>query len=100
MTDIRRLADGKTPGILRGKPFIVMRQSVRMRRTEEQKHSWEVFVSPEPEDSTTVDRKTAVRIIEAHHMSLAHSEACGQIYELPGKPFLKAYDRRPVSKAC
>lgn len=96
--DLRRLAEGDIPFILQGQPFIVMRQSVTLRRTEEQSAQWNLDLSPEEEDSYPISRETALSIIEANDMSLVHQEKSGQIYELPGQPFWEMY-HRPSKKA-
>lgn len=97
--DIRRLGEGDMPLTLADKPFIVMHQSVKMRMTGEQSFQWNIDFSPSEEDSFEIDRDTARRIIEANGMELAHTERSGQIYELPGRPFHRKYERRAPSLA-
>lgn len=91
--DIRRLAQGDVPPFLQDKPFIVMRYSVSAKFIDESAFQWGLYLSPEDGDSARIDRKTALSIIHANGMSLAHSEKCGQIYELPDRPFHATYCR-------
>lgn len=96
--DLRRLAEGDIPFTLRGRPFIIMHQSVTLRCTDEQSAQWNLDLSPDEEDSIPISRGTALAIIEANGMSLAHQKSCGQIYELPGQPFWEMY-HKPSQKA-
>lgn len=93
-SDLRRLAMGEMPLTLMGVPFIIMRQSVGLRHTEEQSTQWNLDTSPDEEDSIVIDRATAIDIIESQHMELAFTKSYGQIYELPGRPYLETYNRR------
>ena len=90
--DINRLAHGEVPFTMSGTPFIVMHQSVSLRMTGEQSFQWNIDFSSKEEDSIEIDRETALKIIEAHAMELAYDKKYGQIYELPGRPFLKTYE--------
>ena len=89
--DIKRLAQGEIPPFLQDKPFVILHYSVSARMIDESTFKWGLYLSPEDEDSATIDRQTALSIIRENGMSLALSIDCGQVYELPGKPFHAAY---------
>jgi len=90
--DIRRIANGDIPEILSGKPFVVIRQSVHILGMTDVEWAWEISFSPDIDDSIEIPRSLALDIIRNNNMDLSHREACGQIYEMPGQPFLKKYE--------
>lgn len=92
--EVSKLSTGEIPHTMTGQPFAVIRQSVTMILSDNQSWEWDVITSPKDSDTTEIDRDTAVKIIENHKMQLAYSSRDGQVYELPEKPFLEAYDRR------
>lgn len=88
------LAEGKVPNSLAGLPFAVMRESVTVPGHAGHGWQWSILTSPKDGDVTALDRRTALRIIDANGMKAYHDEPCGQIYETPGQPFLIRYNRR------
>lgn len=96
--DIRRLAEGEVPPFLLDKPFVIVHYSVSARCIDESSFQWGIYLSPDDKDSATLDRKTAISIIRANGMRLEHREKCGQVYELPGKPFHAMYGREARMK--
>lgn len=97
--DLRRLAKGETPSTLESVPFAIVRSSIRVPGLSSVSWGWELAISPKEEDIIPINRETAVSIIEANGMTAVHKRPFGQIYELPGQPFLAAYGRKGKSMA-
>jgi len=89
--DIKRLKEGKIPYSLNGKPFIVIRGSVQMGKTDMYFWNYSVTTSPRGEDLTEIKKEDAIKIIEKFDMTEALNNKNGQIYEAKGKPFLERY---------
>ncbi len=89
--DIQKLSNGQMPASLKGKPFAVIRQSVKLLLSDSQSWQWEVVTSPKDTDATEIERQTALDIIRENDMKLTYSSIHGQVYETPGKPFHETY---------
>lgn len=89
--DINRLREGDIPYPLQNRPFVILRQKVKMRFAEDCIFQWTLDWSPDSKDTVDVDRKSALDIIEANNMKMTVSNKDGQIYELPGNPFYETY---------
>ena len=90
--DIQKLENGDIPDSIIDKPFVIIRQSVKMMVLPDTiGWEWQINFSPSKDDVVDISRETAKEIIRANNMTLAHSMKCGQIYELPGNPFLKTF---------
>lgn len=97
--DISRLTSGVMPYALEGVPFIIMREKVSLLGSDNCTWEWNLSTSPAPNDCTDLTKEQAMKIIKAFHMEVSHQEGCGQIYELPGQPFLNTY-RKPNRKTA
>lgn len=91
--DINRLKTGQIPNVIAGQPFIVIRERVSLRGSDNGGWQWSVNTSPEKEDMTIVTRDEALEIIRENQMSPALTLPEGQIYEQEGRPFEKIYAR-------
>ena len=90
--DISRLRAGKTPYSLKGKPFIVIRYSIRTPISDDVGWNYSVIDSPEDtENAVRISKEAAMDIIERYGMRPALNIPCGKIYEMEGNPFLKKY---------
>lgn len=96
--DINALAKGEIPFVFQNTPFIVMRQCITMILTDNKTWQYSIVTTPTGKEEEIIDRETARQIIKANRMTLAHSESCGQIYELPGAPFRKLHARKNKKK--
>ncbi len=88
--DLTRLSEGEIPLPMENVPFAVIRYSVRIPGISRVSWEWELLLSGSENDSIPIDRSTARSIIASHRMELAHAEDCGQVYDLPGRPFREA----------
>lgn len=91
--DIQRLKEGKElPFSLDSRPFIIIRESVRIRGIDEVIWEWGIATRPETDDYEKLSREEAISIIKHYDMEKSYSAACGQIYELPGRPFYEKFN--------
>ena len=95
--DISRLKSGTMPYSLENQPFIIMREKVTMRLTENIGWQWSIMDAPEEKAAVIIDRKTASAIINHFKMEQAISNLDGCIWELPGSPFKLAYGKKSTS---
>lgn len=92
--DISRLRAGETPYSLKGKPFIVIRYSIRTSISDDVGWNYSVIDSPEDTENkktVRISKEAAMDIIERYGMRPALNIPCGKIYEMEGNPFLKKY---------
>lgn len=70
-----------------------MREMVRMRCVDGSGWEWKITDSPDPKSLREITKEIAMKIIACFGMTKVLNESDGQIYEMPGKPFLKKYGK-------
>ncbi len=102
-TQIENVLKGKLNEEILDIPFIIMRDSIRLIKTEHV--SWEYLLvysneisrTEGPKKAVEIDRKTAMGLIKKFSMQKVMSQKGGQIWEKPGCPFKAKY---PKHKMC
>ena len=89
--DIRTLSRGVIPESLTATPFAVLHHKEKMVFSRDCNWVWTLDLSPDEEDSVSIDRKTALAIIEKNKMKETHRSSEGQVYEISGTPFQQQY---------
>ncbi len=89
--DIRTLSRGVIPESLTTTPFAVLHHKEKMVFSRDCNWVWTLDLSPDDGESVSIDRKTALSIIEKNKMKETYRSIEGQVFEIPGTPFQQAY---------
>lgn len=90
-TLIKSIVDGIIPVAFAQQPFVIIHEAVKLRLSQETVWEWTIAVSPDESDHATIDRDTALSIIQRYDMTVSHRQREGQIYETPEKPFYERF---------
>lgn len=103
-TRLKNIANGYVPADKLAEPFVILRTHERMRRLDEgvwcYTFVWGNLITPDNEivSSLDLEPKTAKKLIKLYGMEVVKQTEDGQVYEMPGCPFARKFNKTAVAR--
>lgn len=98
--ELEKLKRGEAPAWLTEQVYAVIRYYVTFPGSPDVAWNWALIFKPTPKSESReglppgaveMERKDAMEIIENNNLCVAMKNRYGEIYEMPGKPFLEKF---------